>query len=196
VDENFTRVETFGSPDVHWLRASVNFKDPNVFNFQQRDCGRKPDRSSVVADGGFNFALGTCAHFFFLERGATQFSINSIRSSTSWYNSRNGYQLVCSSPNSRDHLLQQRRCTILRNEWGLKFVAAASASSLNKRGGILVTVIHCSSCSRPTHYSLAAERLPHACITVVQHPSYHLDWVALSGIQTHGFRECGLGHSP
>jgi len=33
--ENFTRVETFGSPDVHWLRASVNFKDPNVFNFQQ-----------------------------------------------------------------------------------------------------------------------------------------------------------------
>ena len=33
--ENFTRVETFGSPDVHWLRASVNFKDPNVFIFQQ-----------------------------------------------------------------------------------------------------------------------------------------------------------------
>jgi len=23
-----------------WLRASVNFKDPNVFNFQQRDCGK------------------------------------------------------------------------------------------------------------------------------------------------------------
>lgn len=34
--ENFTRVETFGSPDVHWLRASVDFKNPNVFNFQQQ----------------------------------------------------------------------------------------------------------------------------------------------------------------
>lgn len=33
--ENFTRVETFGSPDVHWLRASVNPEDPNLFSFQQ-----------------------------------------------------------------------------------------------------------------------------------------------------------------
>lgn len=33
--ENFTRVETFGSPDVHWLRATVDFKDPNLFSFQQ-----------------------------------------------------------------------------------------------------------------------------------------------------------------
>lgn len=33
--ENFTRVETFGSPDVHWLRATVDFRDPNLFNFDQ-----------------------------------------------------------------------------------------------------------------------------------------------------------------
>ena len=33
--ENFTRVETFGSPDAHWLRASVNPKDKNVFSFTQ-----------------------------------------------------------------------------------------------------------------------------------------------------------------
>jgi hypothetical protein len=32
--ENFTRVETFGNPDVHWLRASVDWRDPNVFRFR------------------------------------------------------------------------------------------------------------------------------------------------------------------
>jgi hypothetical protein len=34
--ENFTRVETFGNPDVHWLRARVDVRDPNVFSFEQR----------------------------------------------------------------------------------------------------------------------------------------------------------------
>jgi len=32
--ENFTRVETFGNPDVHWIRVSVNRDDPNVFQFR------------------------------------------------------------------------------------------------------------------------------------------------------------------
>ena len=32
--ENFTRVETFGNPDVHWARVSVDWRDPNVFNFR------------------------------------------------------------------------------------------------------------------------------------------------------------------
>jgi hypothetical protein len=32
--ENFTRVETFGNPDVHWLRVSVEERDPNVFTFR------------------------------------------------------------------------------------------------------------------------------------------------------------------
>jgi hypothetical protein len=31
--ENFTRVETFGNPDVHWVRATVDPKDSNVFTF-------------------------------------------------------------------------------------------------------------------------------------------------------------------
>jgi hypothetical protein len=31
--ENFTRAETFGNPDVHWLRVSVDWGDPNVFQF-------------------------------------------------------------------------------------------------------------------------------------------------------------------
>jgi hypothetical protein len=31
--ENFTRVETFGDPDVHWLRVTVDSNDPNVFTF-------------------------------------------------------------------------------------------------------------------------------------------------------------------
>ena len=34
--ENFTRVETFGNPDVHWLRVSVEERDPNVFTFRQQ----------------------------------------------------------------------------------------------------------------------------------------------------------------
>lgn len=34
--ENFTRVETFGAKDVHWLQGSVDFRDPNVFKFEQR----------------------------------------------------------------------------------------------------------------------------------------------------------------
>jgi hypothetical protein len=33
--ENFTRVETFGFPDVHWLRATVDESDPNLFSFRQ-----------------------------------------------------------------------------------------------------------------------------------------------------------------
>lgn len=33
--ENFTRVETFGNPDVHWIRATVDCRDPNLFSFRQ-----------------------------------------------------------------------------------------------------------------------------------------------------------------
>jgi hypothetical protein len=34
--ENFTRVETFGYPDVHWLHVTIEENDPNVFVFRQR----------------------------------------------------------------------------------------------------------------------------------------------------------------
>src|SRR2546428_2788894 len=33
--ENFTRVETFGHPDTHWVRAIVGPRDPGVFSFRQ-----------------------------------------------------------------------------------------------------------------------------------------------------------------
>jgi hypothetical protein len=33
--ENFTRVETFGYPDTHWVRAIVDPQDPQVFSFKQ-----------------------------------------------------------------------------------------------------------------------------------------------------------------
>jgi hypothetical protein len=36
VIENFTRLETFGSPFHHWVEAAVDVKDPNVFVFRQR----------------------------------------------------------------------------------------------------------------------------------------------------------------
>lgn len=32
--ENFTRVETFGNPDNHWIRVSVNPSDPNFFTYR------------------------------------------------------------------------------------------------------------------------------------------------------------------
>lgn len=32
--KNFTRVETFGSPNLHWIKVSVNTKNPNVFTFE------------------------------------------------------------------------------------------------------------------------------------------------------------------
>ena len=31
---NFTRVETFGNPDVHWVRATVDPRDEEVFSFE------------------------------------------------------------------------------------------------------------------------------------------------------------------
>lgn len=34
--ENFTRVETFGNPDVHWILGAVDSRDPNVFQFERR----------------------------------------------------------------------------------------------------------------------------------------------------------------
>jgi hypothetical protein len=34
VVEHFTRVETFGSPNVHWVRAIVDPNDPQVFTFK------------------------------------------------------------------------------------------------------------------------------------------------------------------
>jgi len=33
--ENFTRVATFGHPDTHWIRATIDPSDPNVFRFRQ-----------------------------------------------------------------------------------------------------------------------------------------------------------------
>jgi len=34
VFENFTRVETFGAPDMHWVRVTVDPADPALFRFQ------------------------------------------------------------------------------------------------------------------------------------------------------------------
>jgi hypothetical protein len=34
--ENFTRVMTFGTPDVHWLMVTVDPSDPSLFTVRQR----------------------------------------------------------------------------------------------------------------------------------------------------------------
>lgn len=33
--ENFTRVETYGFPDTHWIRVTIDPEDPNIFRFRQ-----------------------------------------------------------------------------------------------------------------------------------------------------------------
>jgi len=33
---NFTRVETFGARQTHWVSATINPNDPNLFEFRQR----------------------------------------------------------------------------------------------------------------------------------------------------------------
>ncbi len=32
--ENFTRVETFGNPNTHWVKATIDVNNPNVFSFE------------------------------------------------------------------------------------------------------------------------------------------------------------------
>ena len=34
--ENFTRVETFGFPEAHWVRVIVDLKDPHLFTFKEQ----------------------------------------------------------------------------------------------------------------------------------------------------------------
>lgn len=34
--ENFTRVQTFGTPNHHWVEIVVDYDDPNVFTFRPR----------------------------------------------------------------------------------------------------------------------------------------------------------------
>jgi hypothetical protein len=34
--ENFTRVETFGAPETHWVRVIVDPNDPQVFTFKEQ----------------------------------------------------------------------------------------------------------------------------------------------------------------
>jgi hypothetical protein len=33
---NFTRVETFGARNTHWVSATIDANDPNVFTFRPR----------------------------------------------------------------------------------------------------------------------------------------------------------------
>ncbi len=39
---NFTRVETFGTPDVRWIKGTVDVRDPKVFRFEPVDVGGAP----------------------------------------------------------------------------------------------------------------------------------------------------------
>lgn len=43
---NFTRVETYGSPWMGWIKATVDAKDPKVFRFEARPFRAKPDHKN------------------------------------------------------------------------------------------------------------------------------------------------------
>lgn len=45
--ENFTRVETFGNPDMHWIKVRVDWRNPNVFQFHPQYV-----RKNVLKHGG------------------------------------------------------------------------------------------------------------------------------------------------
>ena len=36
VNKNFTRLETFGARNTHWVAATIDASSPNVFTFEQR----------------------------------------------------------------------------------------------------------------------------------------------------------------
>ena len=46
------RVETFGSPDTHWIKVTVDPSDPQVFSFKAEIVARKhtgsPNRTAVT----------------------------------------------------------------------------------------------------------------------------------------------------
>ena len=42
--ENFTRMETFGNPETHWTRVTVDPADPQLFTF----------RASIVPENSVN----------------------------------------------------------------------------------------------------------------------------------------------
>ena len=54
--ENFTRVATFGHPDTHWIRATIDPSDPNGIPVQTGDCESKSgkplrSRARIAARG-------------------------------------------------------------------------------------------------------------------------------------------------
>jgi hypothetical protein len=55
--ENFTRVETFGSPNVFWVKATVDPSDPNLFRFEPRLVVANREKAASLSDRGENREL-------------------------------------------------------------------------------------------------------------------------------------------
>ena len=51
--DNFSRLETFGNPDTHWVRVGVDFRDPNLFLIRQGrpEFGPANNRGGYATDG-------------------------------------------------------------------------------------------------------------------------------------------------
>src|SRR5215217_1014843 len=64
--ENFTRVETFGSPEVGWVRAGVDTSDPEVFTFRPESVEENTD------EGGPKIRLDSGSRVSFRSLKASQ----------------------------------------------------------------------------------------------------------------------------
>ena len=77
---NFTRVETFGAPDVYWIRATVDANDPNLFSFKQGfvdPAGLEPDTSTTKLSANVVPAISITVETSVLDFGMVGAGLNS-----------------------------------------------------------------------------------------------------------------------
>nr|QNO41811.1 hypothetical protein EABBNKNM_00026 [Methanosarcinales archaeon ANME-2c ERB4]QNO42734.1 hypothetical protein APGODIHH_00023 [Methanosarcinales archaeon ANME-2c ERB4] len=80
---NFTRVETFGAPDVHWIRATVDVNDPNLFSFKQGfvdPVGLEPDTSTTELSANVVPAISITVETSSLDFGMVRAGLSSATS--------------------------------------------------------------------------------------------------------------------
>ena len=78
---HFTRVETFGAPDVHWIRATVDADNPNLFSFEQgHRLGLKPDTTTTELSANIIPAISITVETTALDFGTIWAGLNSTTS--------------------------------------------------------------------------------------------------------------------
>jgi len=87
---NFTRVETFGAPDVHWIRATIDVNDPGLFSFKQGfgdPAGLEPDTTTTKLSANIIPAISITVETTALDFGTIWAGLNSTTSQIKIVNS-------------------------------------------------------------------------------------------------------------